>query len=242
MTSLLKGTLGWGAATVCALGALGAVCERRFEARERRDAPPGELVNVGGHRMHINLTGKGTGPTVVLDAGLAGFSTDWTLVQREVATFARVCSYDRAGYGWSDPVPGERTSDVIVAELHKLLRHAGAPGPYLLVGHSFGGYSVRVFADRYPDEVAGLVLVDPSHEAFPDTLPPRARRRYERFDALEAPALLLSEAFARVGLVRLMFARDWLSLLDVFAPLPQAARATMMRLRAMPSFFHTAYQ
>lgn len=224
------------------MSALGAICERRLEARELRDAPPGELVDVGGHRMHINRTGQGSGPTVVLDAGLAGFSTDWTLVQPEVAAFAHVCSYDRAGYGWSDPVHGERTSDVIAAELHELLHRAGVPGPYLLVGHSFGGYTVRVFADRYPDEVAGLVLVDVSHEAFPDTLPPRARRRYERFDALEAPALLLSEACARVGLVRLMFARDWLSLLDVFDPLPQAARATMMRLRAVPSFFHTAYQ
>jgi pimeloyl-ACP methyl ester carboxylesterase len=224
------------------MSALGSVCERRLEARELRDGPPGELVDVGGRHMHINRTGQGTGPTVVLDAGLAGFSTDWTLVQPEVASFAHVCSYDRAGYGWSDPAPGERASDVIATELHELLHRAGVPGPYLLVGHSFGGYNVRVFADRYPDEVAGLVLVDPSHEAFPDTLPPRARRRYERFDALEGPALLLSEAFARVGLVRLMFARDWLSLLDVFDPLPTAARATMMRLRAVPSFFHTAYQ
>ena len=242
MGSLVKRTFGWGVAALCALGAAGAVFEKRAEAREVDVAPPGQLVDVGGHTLHIHCSGQGNGPTVVLDAGLAGFSTDWALVQPEVATFARVCSYDRAGYGWSEPVAGERTSDIIAGELHELLHRAGAPAPYLLVGHSFGGYNVRVFADRYPDEVAGLVLVDVSHEAFPETLPPAMRRRYERFDALERPALVLCEALARIGLVRLALTRDWLSLLDMYDSLPPEARAATVRLHSTPHFFHTSYQ
>lgn len=242
MASLVKRTLGWGAAALCALGAAGAVYEKRAEARDLEVSPPGQLVDVGGHTLHIQCSGQGSGPTVVLDAGLAGFSTDWALVQPEVATFARVCSYDRAGYGWSEPVAGERTSEIIAGELHELLHRSGMPAPYLLVGHSFGGYNVRVFADRYPDEVAGLVLVDVSHESFPETLPPAARHRYERFDALEGPTLRLGEALARLGVIRLLLARDWLSLLDMFDPLPPTARAATMRLRAVPSFFRTSYQ
>lgn len=242
MGSLVKRTFGWGIAALCALGAAGVCYEKRAEARDRQSPPPGQLVDVGGHKLHIHCTGQASGPTVVLDAGLAGFSTDWALVQPLVATFARVCSYDRAGYGWSESVSGERTSEVIAAELHELLHRSGILGPYILVGHSFGGYNVRVFADRYPDEVAGLVLVDVSHEAFPDALPPAARRRYERFEALERPALLASEALAHFGLIRLLFARNWLSLLNMFDPLPEEAHAATIRLRAVPGFFHAAYQ
>lgn len=242
MGSLVRRTLGWGIATLCALGAAGAIHEKRAEAREQESSPPGRLVDIGGHTLHMLCSGHGGGPTVVLDAGLAGFSTDWALVQPEVAKFARVCSYDRAGYGWSEPVEGPRTSEVIADELHTLLHRAGIPGPYLLVGHSFGGYNVRVFADRYPDEVAGLVLVDVSHEAFAETLPPAARRRYERFDALERPALVVSEALAHLGLVRLAMARDWFSLLDMYESLPSEACAATARLRASPRFFRTSYQ
>lgn len=242
MGSLVKRTLGWGVAALCALGAAGAFFEMRAEARDQDFPPPGQLVDVGGHTLHIHCTGQGSGPTVVLDAGLAGFSTDWALVQPEVAKVARVCSYDRAGYGWSEPVAGERTSEVIASELHELLHRSAIPGPYLLVGHSFGGYNIRVFADRYPDEVAGMVLVDVSHEAFTETLPSAARWRFERFDALEGPALVISEALARVGLVRLAMHRDWFSLLAPYEPLPSEAHAATARLHAMPRFFRASYQ
>ena len=124
---------------------------------------PGKLIDVGGYRLHINCTGTGS-PTVILDAGLGGRSLDWSLVQPGVATFTRVCSYDRAGYGWSDSGPKPRTSGRIVAELHTLLVKAGIPGPYILVGQSFGGLNVRLYAYTYPQEVAGMVLVDASHE------------------------------------------------------------------------------
>ncbi len=126
----------------------------------------GKLINVGGYRLHINCIGTGS-PTVILDAGLGGSSLDWSLVQPEVATFTRVCSYDRAGYGWSDYGPKPRTSGRIVAELHTLLIGAGIPGPYILVGQSFGGLNVRLYAYTYPQEVAGMVLVDASHENDP---------------------------------------------------------------------------
>src|SRR5437868_14963164 len=113
--------------------------------------PPGKLVDVGGYRLHINCTGTGS-PTVILDAGLGGTSLDWSKIQPAVARFTRVCSYDRAGYGWSESGPGPRTSPQIVKELHLLLVHAQVNGPYLLVGHSVGGLNMRLYAYRYPGE------------------------------------------------------------------------------------------
>jgi len=100
---------------------------------------------------------------MILDSGMGGPALDWVLVQPEVAKFTRVCSYDRAGYGWSDVSPVSRTSLHITQELKALLDAAGEKGPFVLVGHSFGGYNVRVFTDRYPKQVVGLVLVDASH-------------------------------------------------------------------------------
>jgi pimeloyl-ACP methyl ester carboxylesterase len=122
-------------------------------------SPPGKLVDLGGYRLHIWCMGKGS-PTIVLEAGAGGFSLDWGLVQPEVARFARVCSYDRAGAAWSDPGPTPRTMKQAVYELHLLLRKAGAKGPYVLVGHSYGGLLTRLYARQYRREVVGMVLVD----------------------------------------------------------------------------------
>lgn len=131
----------------------------------RRYPPPGELVDVGGYRLHIyGLGTQHAGPSVILDAGLGCTCMDWDNVQGEIAAFARVYSYDRAGFGWSDGGPRPRSSRQMVEELHRLLENAHVAGPYVLVGHSFGGFNVRLFADTYPQEVAGLVLVDTSHE------------------------------------------------------------------------------
>jgi pimeloyl-ACP methyl ester carboxylesterase len=124
---------------------------------------PGEMVSVSGHDMQIYCTGKASGgPTVVMDAGLGGGLLDWQTVRPKVATFARVCSYDRSGIGWSKSGPTPRTSSQIVKELHALLlKNAGEDGPYVLVGHSsFGGANVQLYAAEYPKEVAGMVLVD----------------------------------------------------------------------------------
>ena len=128
----------------------------------RKYPPPGRIVDVGGHRLHLYCAGEG-GPSVVMDSGLPGSSLSWRLVQPEVAQFARVCSYDRAGLGWSEAGPKPRTSQQVVEELHTLLASAGIEAPYVLVGHSFGAFTARLYASTYPKEVAGLVLVDPLH-------------------------------------------------------------------------------
>ena len=116
-------------------------------------------VDVGGYQLYIMCDGQGS-PTVILDAGLGGTHGAWATVQPSVATFTRVCSYDRAGLGDSDPGPTPRTSQQIVKELHALLDNAGVAGPYMLVGHSFGGFNTRLYAGQYPQDVVGLVLVE----------------------------------------------------------------------------------
>ncbi len=126
-------------------------------------APPGKLVDVGGYRLHLNCTGN-RGPTVVLMAGGGDFSFDWQLVQLPLSRSARVCSYDRAGLAWSEPGPLPRTMKQDAYELHRLLKAAHLQPPYLLVGHSVGGLIARIYAQDYGREVAGMVLVDPTHE------------------------------------------------------------------------------
>src|SRR5215475_394970 len=124
--------------------------------------PPGRLVDVGGWRLHLNCTGeaRASQPTVILEAGLGDFSVEWSLVQPGVAKFARVCSYDRAGDGWSELGPHPRTLRQIVYELHTLLDKAGVKPPLVVVGHSYGGWLVRLYASTYPADVAGMVLVE----------------------------------------------------------------------------------
>src|ERR1700738_3713684 len=122
-------------------------------------ARPGQLVDAGGFRLNLYCMGNGS-PTVVFDSGWGDWAPAWSKVQPEVAKWTRACSYDRAGAGFSDPGPMPRTSGRIAEELRTALHHAGIAGPYILVGHSFGGDNVRTFADLYMREVAGLVLVD----------------------------------------------------------------------------------
>jgi pimeloyl-ACP methyl ester carboxylesterase len=122
-------------------------------------ARPGRLVEIGGTRLNLYCTGSGS-PAVVFDSGWEDWAPVWTFVQPEVAKWTRACSYDRAGAGFSDPGPLPRTSVRIAAELHSALHHAGVRGPYILVGHAFGGDNVRSFAERYTNEVGGLVLVE----------------------------------------------------------------------------------
>ena len=135
---------------------------------ERRVGKPG-LIDVGGRQLYLICEGEGS-PTVVMESGggtsPSGGVQSWRIVQPLVAGFTRVCSYDRAGVGWSDPTSDPLDFQGMVDDLHTLLANAGIGGPYVLVGHSFGGYLVRLFTSKYPDNVAGMILVDPGHEEF----------------------------------------------------------------------------
>lgn len=137
---------------------------------------PGRLVDIGGYRLHILCKGEGV-PAIILDSGTGGFSLEWARVQEVMARRTQVCSYDRAGYGWSDVGPLPRTSKRISGELHALLEKAGVPGPYILAGHSFGGYTAQLFARNYPAETAGLILIDASHPEQADRFPRAEPRR-----------------------------------------------------------------
>jgi pimeloyl-ACP methyl ester carboxylesterase len=130
--------------------------------------PPGRLIDAGGINMYIYCTGEGS-PTVVLDAGLNGGTRSWAGVQEQVSNHTRVCSYDRAGMGWSEEGPKPRTFMRIADELHALLQAAGEEGPYVLVGHSVGAHTIRFFVQEYPTDVVGVVLVDPAHEKILST-------------------------------------------------------------------------
>lgn len=162
--------------------------------------PPGRLVDVGGYRLHIQCTGTGS-PTVVLDSGLGDSSLHWSLVQAEIGQATQVCAYDRAGLGWSDPGPQPRTPSRIAGDLHTLLTNAGIAGPYVMVGHSVGGKNVRMFAIKYPDQVAGMVLVDATGESAA-SLPASATS--QSLPQVTGSEWSLYGVLRRVGLVRLI--------------------------------------
>jgi len=156
---------------------------------------PGKLIDVGGYRLHLSCTGTGRpgSPTVILEAGYGNMSLVWSKVQPGVASFTRVCSYDRAGYGWSDNGPLPRTAGHMVTELHTLLARAGVAGPSVLVGHSYGGLIMQLYASTYPQQVAGLVLVESVHED---------QFRYPELHVGAPPAIC--QALAPLGIVRLL--------------------------------------
>jgi pimeloyl-ACP methyl ester carboxylesterase len=122
---------------------------------------PGQLVDIGGRRINLYCTGAG-GPTVILMAGLSSWSPVWYKTQPVVAEKTRVCAFDRAGYGFSDPAPQPQILADVVDDLHAALKAGSLPGPYVLVGHSLGGMEARLYAQRWPKEVVGMVLVDTS--------------------------------------------------------------------------------
>jgi pimeloyl-ACP methyl ester carboxylesterase len=159
--------IGLGLALVAGM-AIGFGYETIGSLNDAADHPaPGELVDVAGLGMHLNCAGGGS-PTVVLDAGLGGWSLDWALVQPAIAKATRVCSYDRAGMGWSEDSPDPHDAEHAVASLHALLVNGGVTGPLLLVGHSNGGLRTVLYAVTYPGDVAGLVLIDPTPLASDD--------------------------------------------------------------------------
>lgn len=165
----------------------------------RANPPPGTLVDVGGFRLHLHCAGEGS-PTIVLDAALGASSLSWSLVQPELARLSRVCSYDRGGFGWSDPGPMPRTADRIAEELHTLLERARVPPPYVLVGHSFGGLVALIFARRFRSVTSGLVLVDPAHAEDWVTPAPKEQVQIDRGVRL----CRYGAVTARIGLARLV--------------------------------------
>jgi pimeloyl-ACP methyl ester carboxylesterase len=220
----------WTAIGVLAAGlACAALTESWLEARDtQRFPPPGRMVEVtGGRRVHILCKGTQPGPTVVIEQGAGSPSILWWPLQDKIATFARVCTYDRAGYQWSDPAPRRRSLEARVNDLHNALAKADIPGPYVLVAHSFGGPLARLYARAYPDEVTGMVLVDTPEEAVifrPSYLD------YAGKIALFARGL---EIAARLGLVRLGLA-FWHTAPEGMSP---QTFATLKSLLARPAFF-----
>jgi pimeloyl-ACP methyl ester carboxylesterase len=218
-------------------------------------APPGRLVDLGTHRLHIHCAGAGT-PAVVFDAALGGSSLSWSLVQPAVASDTSACSYDRAGFGWSDAGPRPRTAGRLAQELYELLTRAGVPPPYVLAGHSFGGLTLRAFAARHPALVAGLVFIDPAHpEDWLD--PPAAERarlakgvRLCRYGSVAARMRLATMVAALVSAGALTMARGLVAAIsrgglrrqdeEILAPvsrLPHDVRPMLRWMWTQPRFF-----
>jgi pimeloyl-ACP methyl ester carboxylesterase len=198
-----RGRFRWlGGAVVLVLGLIlvGTIYESVSEAADiRAYPPPGQMVDVGGYRLHINCTGTGS-PTVVIDAGWGDWSLSWGWVQEEVAKTTQVCTYDRAGMGYSEAGPLPRNAKQFAKELHILLERANIARPYVLAGHSLGGLPVRVFAHDYPTEVSGVVLID-SMSPGQMTQPPTEVKPQtpSQSSGVSFPSLL-----ARIGLVRVL--------------------------------------
>lgn len=169
----------WLAAALLVLAVMGAIYQAIAAQIDQRTYPPGKTVDVNDHLMHINCLGEGS-PTVILDAGTLGMSAHWVRVQQQIAKTTRVCADDRAGMGWSERGPEPRDARQVSSELHTLLANAaGIEGPYVLVGHAYGGLYAQMYARRYSEDVAGVVLVDSSHpEQF--TRSAQGRAMYEQ--------------------------------------------------------------
>jgi len=216
---------------VLALASIGGGYQTLGEAADAKAYPmPGRLIDVAGHSLHLSCIGAGT-PTVVLEPGAGGMSSILGWIAPAVARDTRVCVYDRAGRGWSEPADTAQDGAQIVTDLHTLLQRGHVPGPYVLAGHSFGGLYVLTFAARYPDEVAGMVLVDstaPASAANPGTPSPG---HGGSSDGMSRVSALVSTA-ARLGLARLYAQSDFGSLPPRSRDEVRASAATASTLRS----------
>lgn len=198
-----RGCLLWlGGAVVVVLVSIaaGSIYESAAEAADLQAyPPPGQMVDVGGYRLHIKCMGTGS-PVVVIDAGWGDWSLQWSVIQEEVAKTTQVCTYDRAGMGYSEAGLLPRTAEQIATELHTLLHQAHIAGPYVLAGHSLGGLPVRVFAHAYPTDVAGVVLID-SMSPGQMTQPPTEIKPQAPY---QSSGVSLPSLLARIGLVRVL--------------------------------------
>jgi len=213
---------------VLALSAIGGGYETVRESIDAAAYPmPGQLIDVGGHRLHLNCTGSGS-PTVILEPGLGEVSAGMAWVAADVAQDSQVCVYDRAGRGWSDAADGPQDAVQTATDLHRLLNQAHIPGPYVLAGHSFGGLYVLSFAAQYPDQVAGMVLLD---STSPAAGPAPAATRSDDFAGRIS---MLVAATANLGVAHLLG--------DSYDSLPPQsrgeARASVSTARSVQSFIN----
>ncbi|WP_222269731.1 alpha/beta fold hydrolase [Modestobacter marinus] len=222
-----------------ALAALGGAVETvGLAADQRSHAMPGETYDVGGYRLHLTCTGSGS-PTVVLQSGLGATSASWAQIVPAVAGTTRVCAYDRAGQGWSEDGPHEQDGIAAATDLHTLLDRAGENGPYVLVGHSIGGDHAIPYAARYPEQVAGMVLLDA-------TDPYRATGADAA--SAEAPsAVALLPSVARLGIGRLLPTSFWSTLpepaaaqVKAFSSSPRGQRNTRDEYATIPALLFQA--
>jgi pimeloyl-ACP methyl ester carboxylesterase len=224
---------------VMAAAAVGGAVETVGLASDQRTyAMPGQLYDVGGYRLHLNCTGSG-GPTVVLQSGLGAFSANWARVAPVVAGTTRVCAYDRAGQGWSEDAPSEQDGVQAAADLHTLLSRAGEHGPYVLVGHSIGGDHAMTYAARYPEQVAGMVLLD--------TTSPYRATSTGAAHAGPPSAVAVLPSLTRVGIGRLLPTSFWSALPEpaasqvrAFAASPRGWRSTAAESASLPTLLTEA--
>ena len=211
-----------------AIGAVGGMYETAAQAHDQNAYPaPGTLYDVGGHRLHLQCTGTGS-PTVVLESGLGGTSAGWTRITTELNQTTRVCAYDRAGQGWSDDVDTPQDALAIAADLHTLLARADESGPYVLVGHSAGGPYVMTFAAAYPDEIAGMVLLDSMSPYEFTELPGFATEQ-----SMMSRGLGVLPTLTRLGAGRILPTSAWSSLPEPAASQVQAFAASARGMRKM---------
>ena len=238
----------WATIVVVGLALAGTIYQTAAtEADQRSYPPPGVLVNVDGYKMHIYCMGKGS-PTIILDTAGGGSSVDWALIQPKLAEQTRVCAYDRAGFGWSDPSPAPRTMAQQVNELHALLRGANEQGPYIYVGYSYGARVARVFAATYPNEVAGMVLMD-AGILYDD---PRYAAEPQTESNSEAEMFRAARWLAPFGVVRLARPLMGFSTYDLpeeaslpsaaFAVTPQYFQSLLMQSDAMPTVLREEHE
>jgi len=227
--------------SVLVLASIGAVYGNIARTANQSAFPaPGKLYDVGGHRLHLDCRGEGS-PTVVLSNGLGGISAGWARVTGPIAETSRVCAYDRAGQGWSDAAASPRDGVQSAEDLHTLLTEAGEHGPYVLVGHSTGGTFAMTYAARYPEQVAGLVLLDSSSpEQF--TRLPAFPGQYE---LLMRRGLALLPTLSRLGLGYLVPAASHLpaadaARVDAISAAPQAYRSQRDEISVLPKVFAQA--
>lgn len=210
------------------VGSVGGMFETVARARAREDYPaPGAMYDVGGHQLHLDCVGTGS-PTVVLENGLGGVSALWSRITEPVSLTTRVCAYDRAGQGWSDDVDTPQDGLAVASDLHTLLERAGETGPYVLVGHSAGGAYAMIYAHQYPDEVAGMVLLD-SMTPYQFTALPDFASQY----SMMRRGLAVLPSITRLGVAQVLPASAFSSLPEPAASQVRAYNADPRQYRSM---------